>query len=249
MVVKCKKLPNDFVEDVTAQFKLELQRPYLLYQNRQGEVNGIWFEKDDECLAINRLLEDLIRKLQQAAPIPVAAHQPAPPSETDGDMSKVLQMLQLGGKAPAAQPQPQPASASEAHPPMARILNMLTRAPSGPAPPPQQPQQPAYPSAVPSPYPPPQAFPQHKPAMPLAPQDLAPPPPVPHPGMMHHPHMQMPPPHLPPPPPQRVPVAPSREQLKAALQRAVLRDDFLDMLANEIAKEVGAAQGSNGSTL
>jgi mRNA-decapping enzyme 1B len=47
---------NDFVEDVTPALEVQVSDPFLLYRNKQGEVNGIWFYSADERESVYKVL-------------------------------------------------------------------------------------------------------------------------------------------------------------------------------------------------
>ncbi|GAB4813797.1 hypothetical protein N2152v2_000843 [Parachlorella kessleri] len=56
-IILNKKSADNFVEDVMGNFQCEVNKPYLLYRNKNSEVVGIWFYDDDECDRISALLQ------------------------------------------------------------------------------------------------------------------------------------------------------------------------------------------------
>eukprot|EP00873_Tetraselmis_striata_P037159 jgi/Tetstr1/457423/TSEL_004209.t1 len=73
LLVMNKKSPNNYTEDVTADFSSELNPPYLIYRNAQGEVVGIWFYQEGECEAIQKWLEQVQAHLAVKTPPPIDA--------------------------------------------------------------------------------------------------------------------------------------------------------------------------------
>ena len=39
---------NDVIEDITPNLELQSSSPFLLYKNKQNEINGIWFYQAEE---------------------------------------------------------------------------------------------------------------------------------------------------------------------------------------------------------
>ena len=68
------------VQDVLGDFELELNEPYLLYKNSEGEVQGIWFYKVRECGEVVALIQKLRKTYAGAG----AAEAPEKPKKTEG---------------------------------------------------------------------------------------------------------------------------------------------------------------------
>ncbi|KAL1138088.1 hypothetical protein AAG570_009783 [Ranatra chinensis] len=58
----------NLIEPITEGLDLQLQDPFLLYRNVQGQINGIWFYDKDECVRIAGSLEKLVRESASSGP-------------------------------------------------------------------------------------------------------------------------------------------------------------------------------------
>mmetsp|Transcript_9602 Transcript_9602/g.35188 ORF Transcript_9602/g.35188 Transcript_9602/m.35188 type:complete len:334 (-) Transcript_9602:147-1148(-) len=126
-VVKCATAPrfrvvvinrlshNNYVEAVSHDFVFELQSPYVLFKNEEGEVTGIWFYEEKEASAMDALLTKIVKNLQQQhelqLPQQSQPQQPTPPPQAPGsnghaseDVARFFATLGVGsaGIAPAA---------------------------------------------------------------------------------------------------------------------------------------------------
>ena len=48
---------SNMVEDITKGFQVQISDPYLLYRNKLGEINGIWFYNQSEGEHISQLIQ------------------------------------------------------------------------------------------------------------------------------------------------------------------------------------------------
>merc|ERR1719281_2175134 len=81
------------VQDVLSDFDLELNEPYLLYKNSEGEVQGIWFYKARECAEVVALIQKLRRTYagagaSEAPERPDVAATPPPKAAKGGQKAK-----------------------------------------------------------------------------------------------------------------------------------------------------------------
>jgi hypothetical protein len=94
------------VQDVLGDFELELNEPYLLYKNSEGEVQGIWFYKVRECGEVVALIQKL-RKTYAGAGAAAAPEKPEKAEGADaisGLLGMIDQMDAGGTKVPQAEP-------------------------------------------------------------------------------------------------------------------------------------------------
>jgi len=54
---------NNVVEDITKGFQMQVSEPYLLYRNKFGEINGIWFYNPSE----GENIVSIIQKLEKSS--------------------------------------------------------------------------------------------------------------------------------------------------------------------------------------
>jgi len=54
---------NNMVEDITKNFQIQVSEPYLLYRNKIGEINGIWFYNVGEGENISQFIQKLVKSL------------------------------------------------------------------------------------------------------------------------------------------------------------------------------------------
>ena len=96
------------VQDVLSDFDLELNEPYLLYKNSEGEVQGIWFYKARECAEVVALIQKLRRTYAGAG----ASEAPEKPKQAvgadaiSGLLGMIDQMDTGSAQAPTAHPAP-----------------------------------------------------------------------------------------------------------------------------------------------
>ncbi len=45
------------VEDITPDFQMQISEPYLIYRNKRGDINGIWFYNPSERVKICQIFE------------------------------------------------------------------------------------------------------------------------------------------------------------------------------------------------
>lgn len=59
---------NSLVEPITKQIELQSQPPFLLYRNQRSAISGFWFYCKEDCVRVHSLLEELIKKCNNARP-------------------------------------------------------------------------------------------------------------------------------------------------------------------------------------
>ncbi|CRK99784.1 CLUMA_CG013092, isoform A [Clunio marinus] len=59
---------NSLVEPITKQIELQSQPPFLLYRNQRSAISGFWFYCKEDCVRVHSLLENLIKKCNNAKP-------------------------------------------------------------------------------------------------------------------------------------------------------------------------------------
>eukprot|EP01117_Protostelium_nocturnum_P004624 TRINITY_DN1678_c0_g1_i1.p1 TRINITY_DN1678_c0_g1~~TRINITY_DN1678_c0_g1_i1.p1 ORF type:complete len:278 (-),score=104.63 TRINITY_DN1678_c0_g1_i1:48-881(-) len=54
---------NNMIEEISHEIEIQISEPYLLYRNKSGEINGIWFynhnERERMCKMIQRITKQL----------------------------------------------------------------------------------------------------------------------------------------------------------------------------------------------
>jgi len=60
------------VEDIDYNLKLQISEPYLLYRNKNGEINGIWFYNQNEREKLTQLIQRTIVESAKYQPSPVS---------------------------------------------------------------------------------------------------------------------------------------------------------------------------------
>jgi len=134
---------NNLVENVTADFQMELTEQFLLYRNEKQEINGIWFYNTAEREAIFKLLNSLASSYNPAdanapetAPAPAAeAPDPVPPanltpSAACPSVEQFFHMMQSSVSTATVPPMPATATASA---PEAALQAAPVAAPPAPA--------------------------------------------------------------------------------------------------------------------
>jgi len=57
---------ENMVEEISADFQIQNTDPYMLYSNKNNEVNGIWFYNGAEREKIYNLIQKIVESIQQA---------------------------------------------------------------------------------------------------------------------------------------------------------------------------------------
>ena len=122
--------PDTFMEDLTAQFAVQMSKPYLMYRNHNQEINGIWFYEDAERERIGNLIQglqkdQLDRHVQPQQPPPP---QPQPQPQVSPAVQQIFQQAQQHQQAQQqqqVQQQPSPSTAEPAVDPGKALLGML----------------------------------------------------------------------------------------------------------------------------
>jgi len=72
---------KNLVEPVTKQLDFQLQAPFLLYRNHQGDIFGIWFYEQSVCERVGKRIEELVKDESTPA---------AGGGEKKGDLNKLF---------------------------------------------------------------------------------------------------------------------------------------------------------------
>ncbi|KAM9969211.1 hypothetical protein ACTFIR_001039 [Dictyostelium discoideum] len=82
LVVMNRLSTKNLVEEINEKIVIRIQGQYLIYKNKSGEINGIWFYEVTDQEKIYNLLKDLQRNPpqppQQPQPLPQQQQQPLP---------------------------------------------------------------------------------------------------------------------------------------------------------------------------
>jgi len=78
MVILNRVNLQNLIEDLTADFKLERNGPYLIYANSKDEVNGFWFHDEAALEAMHTALNQCIDRLSSGKAT-AAKHSSVPP--------------------------------------------------------------------------------------------------------------------------------------------------------------------------
>eukprot|EP00088_Acartia_fossae_P026042 TRINITY_DN2681_c0_g1_i19.p1 TRINITY_DN2681_c0_g1~~TRINITY_DN2681_c0_g1_i19.p1 ORF type:complete len:580 (-),score=199.84 TRINITY_DN2681_c0_g1_i19:416-2155(-) len=57
--------PENHIEPVTRQLDFQIQPPFLLYKNSEGEIKGLWFYSSTECQKIGNRIQELVKEVEK----------------------------------------------------------------------------------------------------------------------------------------------------------------------------------------
>lgn len=57
--------PENHIEPVTGQLDFQIQPPFLLYKNSNGEIRGIWFFSKTECESVGKRIQVLVKEVEE----------------------------------------------------------------------------------------------------------------------------------------------------------------------------------------
>ncbi|CAG9466163.1 unnamed protein product [Pedinophyceae sp. YPF-701] len=210
MIILNKSNDRNHTEDLLNRFTQELQRPYLLYRNNQGLVRGLWFPQQEECQAISTQITQAIAAHKSSMQQPAPPPRPAsPPAPTESDSTHMAKLI---NKLSIGSQQQEQAHMHAQPPSNMPDMRQQQQGQRPPGPMPGHPDQPQGP---------PMGFGG---MMPRMHQGAGPP-------MQQHHQQQHRPSDAPRP---RI----NREVVRKTLLSLVARDDFLDMLAEELSRHV-----------
>lgn len=98
---------SNLVEPITESIDLQLQEPFLLYKNSNGEIHGVWFYDKEECARIAKTIAKLVSELSsnayknstnpQVRPIELMRHQQSDAGDEDGTPKSVKDFFARAG--------------------------------------------------------------------------------------------------------------------------------------------------------